>query len=66
MRKGERRAGLKTGAVQEALEKRGMEMSGANTKCVGSVKMQSDQMPQMTELNYPRTMQNDGNIKAQK
>ena len=53
---------------REALEKRGMKVSRTNTeymclngKQLGSVKMQSAQLPQVTEFKYlGRTLQSDG------
>ena len=53
---------------REALEKRGMNVSRAKTECMclngtplGSVKMQSAQLPQVTEFKY-RTLQSDGDM----
>ena len=68
MRRGERRAGVGTGAAGEALEKRGMKVSRAKTEYMWlngmsseSVKMQSAQLPQVTEFKYlGRTLQSDG------
>ena len=58
---------------REALEKRGMKMSRAKTEymCLngtplGSVKMQSAQLPQVTEFKYLGiTVQSDGDMNAE-
>ena len=58
---------------REALEKRGMKVSGAKTEymCLngtplGSVKMQSAQLPQVTEFKYlGSTLQSDGDMNAE-
>ena len=58
---------------RDALEKRGMKVSRAKTEymilngtSLGSVKMQSDQLPQLTELKYLRsTLQSDVDMNAE-
>ena len=58
---------------REALEKRGMKVSRAKTECMclngtplGSVKMQSDQLPQVTEFKYlGSTLQSDGDMNTE-
>ena len=58
---------------REVLEKRGMEVSRATTEymCLNgtpseSVKMQSDQLPQVTEFKYlGSTLQNDGDMSSE-
>ena len=70
MRKGERRAGVGTGAVEGSLEKRGVKVSRAkpeymclNGTPLGSVKMQSAKLPQVIEFKYlGNTLHSDGDI----
>ena len=76
-RKRERRAGVGTGAVEgsfgERERERGMNVSRANTEdmCVngtplGSVKMTSPKLPQVTEFKYlVSTLQSDGDMSTE-
>ena len=65
--------GLELEQWREALEKRGMKVSRAKTEymCLngtplGSVKMQSAQLPQVTEFKYlGSTLQSDGDMNAE-
>ena len=69
MRRGERRAGVGTGA----LEKRGMKVSRAKTEdmclngtSLGNVKMQSDKLPQVTKFKYLGSiLQSDGDMNTE-
>ena len=64
---------LELGQWREALEKRGMKVPRAKTEymCLngtplGSVKMQSDQLPQFTEFKYMgSTLHNDGDMNTE-
>ena len=73
MRKGERRAGVGTGAVEGSLGKeRNESVKGKdrvlylNGTPLGSVLMQSAQLPQVTELKYlGSTLQSDGDMSTE-
>ena len=73
MRKGENVLELELEQWREALKKRRMEMSRAKTEymrmngtTLWSIKMQSTQLPHVTELKYlGSTMQSDGDMHTQ-
>ena len=71
MRKGERRAGVRTGAVEGSLGKERNERVEGKYMCLngtplGSVHMQSAQLPQVTEFKYlGSTLQSDGDMSAE-
>ena len=73
MRKGERRAGVRTGSVEGSLGKERNEGSRAKTEymCIhgtplGSVNMQYVQLPQVTEFkNLGSTLQSDGGMSTE-